>query len=71
MLKQQISELTTVRPGNASHVGFCLTGEGLLCGEMCKKMLVHISGVLLINSFEPGMLHYWSCRKLSTVMEGP
>lgn len=30
MLKQQISKLTRVSPENASHVGLCLTREGLI-----------------------------------------
>jgi len=51
MLKWQISELTTVSPENASRVGLCLTGAGLIMWEMHKMVFVHISGVLLNKWF--------------------
>lgn len=64
MLKLQISELTTVNPENASHVGFSYWRRTDYVWKCAKKIFVSISGVLL------RFAQYWNCRELSTVMEG-
>lgn len=64
MLKLQISELTTVNPGNALDVALSYWRRTDYV-EKCAKILVPISGVLLRSA------QYWNNRELSTVMKGP